>query len=881
MAFENWRHVLRLRLRSLFRVSDVERELDDELRYHLEQQIALNVERGMTPLEARRSARLAMGGLEQRKEQCRDTRRVATLAHVVRDLRLAGRTLARQPLLVLATAMSIAVSIGANTTIASLASQFLLSAPTAQRPDRLVYISMGHGSHVSYRQWRDLQASGALEGLAGYQIEQEINWRAGDRAITLVPLLVTGNFFDVLGAPVALGRSFTARDVERDPHVAVVSHGFWQRHLGADVNAPGRSLTLNGVRFSIVGVLPADWRSLTGYGLAPELYVPVSRSLVADIDEPLAATVQLVGRLRDDQSLASGRAAMSAVGQRLAPSYRLPRFGELWKFSPVTLGPSDFPALRAFLVLLFVVVGLVLAIGCANVTGLLLARGTVRRREMAVRAALGAGRGRLVQQLLAESLWLAFVGGLAGLTLTVVVVPALARIPLPLPIPIQLVPPLDLRLALYTFALILVAAMLAGVAPALKATRPPLTAALTQNEPRYTRRRWTLRGVLVLAQVALSLVLLATALLFLRNLARTHAANPGFDTVHTVVAQVRFVDGRHTLEGRTSLLLAAIERLHAVPGVRTASFALAMPLTIRSGRSTGAQIRSEGSTDSFPASYEENLVGPGYFGTMGIPLVGGREFTARDGVGAPSVIVVNREFVRRHFPDRDPIGIRLLLPGGDAPEAAEIVGIAGNSKHRMLGETQQAAIYRSYLQAANTGQFVHILARADDPGAVLRTVESAIADLDRTAAVDVKTMPDMLAFAFLPSQVGAFLLVSLGTLGLILAMGGLFELVSYSAARRTTEIGIRMALGASRAAVIRLVLGEAAVLVGCGIVVGLAIAVIVTRPLAMFLVADLNASDPLTFVGTAVVLGLVSIAASWVPTLRATRIQPAAALHDE
>jgi predicted permease len=877
MALEHWRDLLRLRLRSVFRAADVDGELDEELRYHIERQIELNLERGLTPDEARRQARLAIGGIEQRKEQCRDTRRVAVIEHAIRDVRLAARSLAKQPLLVLAAALSIAVSIGANTTIFSLASQLFLATPTAQRPEQLVYIGMGNGSHVSYRQWRDLEASGAFAQLAGYQIEQEVNWRAGDRAVTLVPLLVTGNYFDVLRVSASIGRAFTAADVARDPHLAVVSHGFWQRSLGADPNVPGRSLTLNGVPFTIVGVLPADWRSLPGYGLVPDLYVPVSRAVVADIDEPFAATVQLVGRLRDDQSFAAGRAAMSAAGRRLAETYRFPRFGELSDYSLVILGPRDAPELRAFVGVLLVVVGLVLAIGCANVAGLLLARGTVRRREMAVRAALGASRARLVQQLLAESLWIALVGSIAGLAFTAFVIPVIARIQLPFPIPIELHSPLDLRLAIYTLALIVLATLFAGVAPAMRATRPPLT----PDEPRYTRRRWTMRGVLVLGQVALSLVLLAAAMLFLRNLARTNATDPGFDAARTLVAQVRLVDGRHTPESRNSMLMTAVDRLQSLPGVRSASFASAMPLTTRSGRGTGGQLKVEGASESFPAGYDENLVGPGYFATMGIPLVSGREFTPRDRPGSPASIVVNREFVRRHFPDRDPIGIRLLLPARDAPEALEIVGVVGNSKHRMLGESQRAAIYRSYLQATNTGQFVHVIARADDPAAAIRSVETAMAALDPTAAIDVQTTSSMLAFAFLPSRAGAALLGSLGLLGLILAMGGLFALVSYSAARRTREIGIRMALGATRARVVRLVLGEAAVLVGCGVALGLAIAVLVTRPLAMFLVTGLSTSDPLAFGGSAFALGLVSVAASWLPTLRATRIQPMAALRDE
>jgi predicted permease len=882
MPFERWRYIVPLRLRSIFRGKSVEGELDDELQYHLERQIELNIERGLTPDDARTAALRSLDGVAQRKEECRDVRRVAVVENLGRDLRLSLRSLAKQPMFVLAATLSIAVGVGANTTVFSLANQLLLSPPTAHRPDRLVYIASGNGSHVSRLQWRDLQESGALAQLAGYQIEREVNWTADDRAITLIPLIVTSNFFDLLGAQIAMGRAFTREEAERNPHVAVVSHGFWRRHLAADPEVLGRSLVLNGEAFTVLGVLPSDWRSFPGYGVAPELYLPVSRTLMPDLDVPNAATVQLVGRLHDGQSVGAGRVALSTVGRRLGQSYGSQRFGELRQFSSVVLGPREFPAVRAFFAVLLVVVGLVLAIACANVAGLLLARGTVTRREMALRAALGASRARLVQQQLTETLWLAILGSGCGLVLTFVVVQAIARVPLPLPIPIQLATPIDPPLVIYSIVLVLVTATLAGLAPAWQTTRSSLSTTFTKDEPRYTHRRWTVRGLLVMGQVAVSFVLLVTALLFLRNLARTHAADPGFDTVNTVVAQVGLVEGRHTREARASLLLAAVERLQALPGVDTATFALALPLTVRSGRTTGARVQIEGSDELFLAGYEENLVGPDYFRTMGIALAGGRDFDERDRFGAPSVIIVNREFVRRHLSAINPIGRRLLLPGAGAPEAAEIVGVVANSKHRMLGESQQAAIYRPYLQRANPGQFVHVLARTDgNPEALVGSIDRAVAELDRTAAVDVRTMPSMLAFAFLPSRVGAALLGSLGTLGLILAMAGLFALISYSAARRTTEIGIRMALGASRRAVMRLVLGDAVVLVACGVAIGLSIAVFVTRPLTMFLVSDLTASDPASFVGTVLVLGLVCIAASWAPTRRALRIEPAIALRDE
>lgn len=876
---------VRLRFRSLFRRADVDRALSDEIRVHLEEEIEALVASGMKPADARAAARRAFGPLDLVQEQCRDTRRVAFVEHLLRDLRYSLRSLRGQPMLIAASVLSIAVAIGANTTVFSVATSLMFAMPSARAPEQLVHIRMGGGSHVSHQQWRDLSSSGVLAGLTGFDVETSINWRDGDRSASLVPLIVAGNFFDVLGVPMAMGRGFTAAEAqaEQDPTVAVVSHGFWQTRLGSDPGVIGRSLVLNDRQYTVLGVLPDDLRSILGFGLAPEVYVPLGRSLTPDLDVLDAGAIQLVGRLRDDQTLEAGRAALAAVGEQLAVKYGRERFGRVDQFARAGSAEQigSLQTVGLFFVVLLVAVALVLSIACANVAGLLIARATLRSREIAVRVALGASRRRLIQQLLTEGFWIAVAGTAGGLLLMRVLTAMLVRLTLPLPLPLDLQTRMDGRLLAYTVALTMATTVLCALAPALQATRASQWSGLRQGDGRSTRRV-SLRNVLVVCQLAVALVLLATASLFVRNLAQAHRLDPGFETEHTQVGLVSFVEGRYTDETRTELLESAAARARALPGVVAAGYAYGAPLTVRSGMSTGADLTLESTGAKFHASYEVNFAGPGFFEAIGIPLLEGRTFRRDDRQGAPAVAVVNQEFVRRYMTEGSPVGQRLQLPGPEEKSyPVEIVGVVGDSKFRSLGEDRRPAIYEAYAQRSHGQRVAHVFVQTQ-PGTAPspRDVVRALAALDPSMAVEVSTMRDTLAFAFMPSRVGAALLASLGVLGLLLAMAGLFAVVSYSVSRRTGEIGIRMALGADRWQVTQLVLRDAAVMTAIGAVMGLAAAWFITRPLTMFLVAGVG-GDPVAFAGAASLLVLVSLVAAWIPARRAVRIDPVTALRCE
>jgi putative ABC transport system permease protein len=876
---------LTLRLKSLVRGGRADRSLKAELQLHLDEAIAENVAAGMSAEDARREAIKAFGPVDAIEEQCRDERRVARVEHLLRDLRYSFRSLARQPMLLATSLVSIAVAIGANTTIFSLATSLMFSQPTARDPGQLVHMRMGNGSHVSHRQWLDLAESGALAGITGFNIETSVNWRHGDVTTSLVPLIVSANFFDVIGVPMALGRGFTAveADARRDPALAVVSHGFWESRLGSDASIVGRTLVFNGRPYTVLGVLPDDLRSILGFGLAPEVYLPLARSLAPDLDALDAGSVQLVGRLRAGQSVQEGRAALETVGTRLGREYGREGFGRVEQFalagSAGQLG--SLTTVGLFFAVLLVVVGLILAIACANVAGLLLARATVRTREISVRIALGASRGRVVQQLLTEGFWIALAGATLGLLLMQLLTRLLGQISLPLPLPLELGTRIDARLLAYTIALTAVTTMLCALAPALQATRRVQWTSLRQDDGRGTRRL-TLRNLLVVCQLAVALVLLVTASLFVRNLSLASRLDPGFDTRHTLVGLVAFVEGRYGDDTRTAWLAGAVDRAHAIPGVVAASYAHGAPLTIRNGMSTGAALTLESTGEKFEASYAANFVGPGYFETLGIPLISGREFRSSDLPGNPVVAIVNVEFARHYLGGMDPIGQRIRLPGPDAAGyPAEIVGVVGDSKFRSLGEEPRAAVYEAYAQRSKGQRVAHVFVRtAAEADVTSQAVARALGERDPSTAVEVAAMRDALSFAFLPSRIGAALLGALGVLGVLLAMGGLFAVVAYSVSRRTGEIGIRMALGADAPRVMRLVFRDAAILTMTGVTIGLAASWFVTKPLAMFLMTGVS-DDPLAFVAAAVALVLVCFAAAWIPARRAVRIDPVTALRCE
>jgi predicted permease len=881
-----WARIIRLRIRSLTRRRQMEVELDRELRAHLGAMIDENIARGMTPAEAQRTAVTDFGHLELLKEESRDARGVAVVENLLRDLRYTLRGLVREPTLLLTASVSIALGAAGNIAVFSLAKELVFASPHVRDPDRVVAMRVSHTSHVSHQRWRDLDASGAIEEIAGYDIGGQVNWFRGDATVAVAsPAWVTANFFDVLGLPVARGRGFTATEAraEDGPRLVVVSHTFWQRELGADPDVLERTLVLNGESYTITGVLAPNLRSIAGLGIVPPLYLALNQALVPDLLSPTSQRLQLVGRLRSDQSMAAARAAMDAADRRLAQAAGDSVRGGVQEFGRIgTVGDMKTHRIETFVGMLAVVSILVVLIACANVAGLLMARGTARRGEIATRLAIGGSRSRIVQQLVVEAFWLALIGTSAGLAVSAVGMRAINAMSLPVALPIELRLSIDVPTVIGAAVLLLAMTVATALLPALGATRVALMPALQRNDPWRVGRRLPTRGVLIAGQVTVSTVLLVTAFLFLRNLQRSRMTDPGFAVDGLFVAEIGWPRSGNQATDRPQILLDRLaERALAVPGVRSAAFGTAVPLTLKSPSNNGRSVRFEGSDRLQHIEYSQMEVSPDYFATVGIRLVSGRDFSTVDRGGGPATVIVNEEFARRYLDGRA-VGRRFQFERDREKISYEIVGVVANSKARTIGEELRGAIYVPIAQRAvqRAVGFVFVQAVGDDAN-LIASLRSDLGAVDRSVSVEVRPMRSVLAFALLPSRVGAAVLGGLGALGLILAGLGLLALVSYAVAQRMRELAIRTALGATRPQIVRFVVGDASALVGLGVALGIGIAALATRGLSAFLVAGLSATDPISFIGTAVVFLLVAVFASWIPTRRALRVSPSIAMRVE
>jgi predicted permease len=735
----------------------------------------------------------------------------------------------------------------------------------------MLHLEIGGSSHSPMRAYRFVREAGIFAGLAGENEEQESNWRHGDTVDRLFVVRVTGNFFAVTGIPVAMGRPLQPGESD----TVVISYRFWRHRLQSDPNAIGRKLVLDGGVFTVAGILPPDHRTVTGFGFAPDLYMPVTR------EETIVA---LYARMPEGMTPQIARERLKAVCDAFDKTY--PDGNHHWakgiRVAAIAgierlTGEEMLSSVAAFAGVLMAVVGLVLLIACANVASLLLARASSRSHELAVRLAIGAGRGRIIRQLLAESLLLALLGATAGLALNLALMWLLGRVALPLPIPIRLVIQPDWRLLLYSAVLAVGCTLAAGLVPAIRATRAAIGATLQREEHQVGRSQWTLRNALVAGQLVVSIVLLSAGYLFLRNMVNASAMSPGFDLQHTVWASMRLVPEQYPQSAKIAALRgAALERLRTLPGVEAASVMRVMPLN--GNITNGTDVTTDLAARPIHVQFHTNYVASDYFRAMGIPILHGREFLPSDRAGAPKVAVVNENLARRLYGDVNPIGHTIRSDFG----LLQIVGVANNSRYFTLGEEGELAFYAPYEQSGKGAVNLEFVVRAaGSPESVLSAVQGALGALDRTAALEVKPLRNGLAFALLPSRVGAILLGAAGLLGLVLASIGLYGVLLYAVSRRTREIGLRVALGASPVGILRLVLRQSLAILTVGLAIGIALSIFAVRPLAMFLSPAVRPSDPWNFFVVAAVLCVVGLAATISPAVRAIRVDPVVALRHE
>jgi predicted permease len=869
------------RLGNLVRPSRTEREMGDELTFHIQSRAEDLVRKGLSSTAAERQARLDFGRVERYKEQCRDTRSVPVVENALRDLTYAWRSLRRSPVLVLVATLSLGLGIGVNATLLGALSAIFLRVPTMTDPAGVVAVEPGNSNQFSFLNYRDLRDSQVFADVVGFRATV-LNLRSRDNVERVNGLAVTANFFDGLGLGAGLGRVFTRDEAspERDPRLAVLSYACWQRRFGGEPAVLGQALNLNGQSFLVLGVLPEQYRPVTGF-MSPDVYVPLSALVLPNLNRRENGNgLAVLGRLREQTTLEQVQSAVTALAQQLERTYPKENegFSQPSRVFPVRgMQVRGSPELILFPVLLLVLFGLVLLIACSNVAGLLLARATARRGEFAIRLALGAGRARLIQSMLVESFLLASLGAGAGSLLAVWLVPMLSVVTLPNVPPVQLSIEPNLTLYLYGLGLALVSGLLCGVAPALRASDVSVVADVQRAGSRgHTGRLW-LRHSFVVGQVAATVVLLVVSSLFLRSLVRIATLNPGFDLDHGLVATFYLEPNRYTGEGAALFAERVLERVDRIPGVRSSSVASVIPLA---GDRSAARFQIQRRPTTKGARTYLNNVGPRYFDTMGIRLLRGRDFQPSDRVGSPPVAIVNEAFQRAYFPGEDAVGQHV----GYGEPFSEIVGLVKDSAYASVGEEPTPVLYYAYAQVPSLSTqarplMVHLRTDGNPAGAV-RSVTRAIADVDNTVAFDVKTIREATTFEFAVRRLGSGLLGSLGAVGLLLAMIGLYGVVAYAVASRTPEIGVRMALGASSHRVLWSVLNQGLRLVGLGVAVGTVLSLLLTRVIAD-LVAGVSPTDPITFVGTAIVLALTGLVASYFPARRATRIDPLMALRTE
>jgi predicted permease len=809
------------------------------------------------------------------------------LSTVKQDLTFAARTLLKNPGFTAAVAVSVALAIAANSTVFGIVNGLLLGALPVREPSRLVSLNQGNTfSYPDYLDYRD-QSSQVFDGLTAHFPFIPANLGGAGEPERIWGQVASGNYLSVVGIKPAIGRGFAPGEDRAGAGAAVVvlGNGLWRRRFAAAPDVVGRQVLLNGQSYTVIGVMPAGFHG-TDRAILSDFWVPLSMyaQIMPDLIKDGGGAkrnnhwIMLEGRLRPGVSRTKAAAVLNVIQRRLDDTYRKgekPRDPIRLVESGGLFGEANRFAV-GFMAVLAVLVGMVLLIACANVANLMLARALARQREIGIRLALGAGRRRLVRQLLTESVLLSLIGATGGFALAAAATVGISRFTLPLPLPIQFDFAPDARVLWFTAALAVVTGVVFGLVPALRATRPDLVTALKQQTTAFgTFRRLGMRNLLVVVQVSLSLVLLAGAGLFLRSLQKASSIDIGMRPSHVLLMATNPKLSQYSPEKTRQYLAQLRARVSALPGVRSVSYLDSVPLSIGG---TAFEFTVEDGKKAKPVETDVYYAGSQFFETMGLPLLRGRDFDKQSDAGA---VILNQKAAERMFPNVDPLGRRVTAEN----KTYEVIGITGNFKSRTLGEAPATAAFL-FLEARPEEVFSFygisiVVKTAGDPNAMIRPVRQEIAALDPNLAVSgTETMDEHLDKALLIPRLSAVLLGVFGAVGLTLATVGLYGVMSYSVQRRTREIGIRMALGARAGGVLRLVARQGLALAGIGVAIGLAPALMVSR-FAASLLYGVSTTDPLTFIAVPAVLLAVAVLAVLLPARRAARTDPLTALRYE
>jgi putative ABC transport system permease protein len=855
--------------------------LDDELQFHLDEQTRLNIERGMTPEEARRQAAASLGSVAAIRDDVRDAHPFAWLRDLLADWKYGIRNLRSRPLLAATAILSLAIGVAVNATVYSFAFATVLSEPTLRAPSRLFEFALTGSSHVSLPNLQNLDCAGFSGGVTGYCIREFISSRDGESRRVFAQV-VTGRYFDVTGTPVAAGRGLLATD----RNAVVISHGYWQSYFAGSSSALGSTLELNRDAYQIVGILPERFVSTLGMSLVTDVIVPVSDNVPFGNRDRNSREFTGMIRARDGQSPTQLREALQAAGVNLAKAYPdegnnnnpgtvrvFQGFDALGRFQG-----RGFHAEQIFTIAISVLVTLVLLIACANVAGVLLANGLQRRQEIAIRLSIGARRSRIVRQLLAETTLISMSGLLLGWLSSrwlAVLSKQISRIP-GAPDEVRLMSP-QFEINWYTFAylsaVLVITTLVCGLLPAWQASKVNFQTALNVETG---GGRMRLRQVLVGAQICAAVVLLFLSALFLRSSHLAASMGAGFDAEHAVLARPYAPQGKESVD--EVYARKAEDALRALPGVEAVGWTSLVPLS-------GEHY----SNDLHPAQSPEtqwphriNTVSAGYFSALGIPLVTGRDFAETDAGSAIAPVIVNETFARTYFPERAPIGQSMIEGSGDDQRRLIVIGVARDSRYYRMGETPVPVLYRSMSHSLPVRRVASLVIRTRTPAAqMLQPVQRTLEAVDRRFAIKTDTVTSKIAQSLMPYRAAAAILTGLGGIGLLLAFGGLFGVISCLVSRRMHELGIRLALGATNANLCALVARDSARIIVIGSVCGVLLAVTAANALQEFLASGVAIHDSGSLIPVLLVVAAAGLAASIVPVFRVLRNDPMSSLRHE